>query len=209
MRKHREQRHAVRHHEPGKIDDGAKQLGYLLGDRRDRHPAGRVPDQDDPASLSDAASFTAVMTACVRSSCVTPATGDGSAANAARSKGRTPSDFGAIVFPRRREDRASAPRMALGFEQWRDLVPGRAVVPAAVDQDESCFGFDIADPLSFELRRLRPLRTAAGDRLRLRECRKRKSERPCHQGRRPGGPPQSPVPPGSRTRSSSRQDRRK
>jgi hypothetical protein len=49
MLEHREQRHAVRHHEPGKIDDRQKQVRNLLGDRRNRHPAGRVPDQDDLA----------------------------------------------------------------------------------------------------------------------------------------------------------------
>jgi hypothetical protein len=47
MLEHREQRHAVRHQEPGKIYDREKQVRDLLGDRRNCHPAGRVPDQDD------------------------------------------------------------------------------------------------------------------------------------------------------------------
>jgi len=49
MLEHREQRHAVRHQEPGKIYDREKQVRDLLGDRRNCHPAGRVPDQDDLA----------------------------------------------------------------------------------------------------------------------------------------------------------------
>jgi hypothetical protein len=35
--------------EPGKIYDREKQVRNLLGDRRNRHPAGGVPDQDDLA----------------------------------------------------------------------------------------------------------------------------------------------------------------
>src|SRR5882757_4733178 len=63
-------------------------------------------------SLNDAASFINATTACVRSSCVTPAMGDRSAANAAGSNGRRPSDAGAVALapaPGRSSVKASKP----------------------------------------------------------------------------------------------------
>ena len=61
-------------------------------------PPAECPTRMTLPSLSDAASFTKATTACVRSSCVTPAMGDRSAANAPGSNGRSPSDVGAIAL---------------------------------------------------------------------------------------------------------------
>src|SRR6266404_89434 len=61
-------------------------------------PPAECPTRMTLPSLSDAASFTNATTACVRSSCVTPAMGDRSAANAAGSNGLHLSDVGAIAF---------------------------------------------------------------------------------------------------------------
>src|ERR1700722_15654370 len=61
-------------------------------------PPAECPTRMTLPSLSDAASFTIATTACVRSSCVTPAMGDRSAANAAGSNGLHLSDVGAIAF---------------------------------------------------------------------------------------------------------------
>src|SRR6202041_2202957 len=61
-------------------------------------PPAECPTRMTWLSLSDAASFTNATTACVRSSCVTPAMGDRSAANAAGSNGLDLSDVGAIAF---------------------------------------------------------------------------------------------------------------
>src|SRR6202034_4419012 len=61
-------------------------------------PPAECPTRMTLPPLSDAASFTNAITACVRSSCVTPAMGDGSAANAAGSNGLRLSDVGASAF---------------------------------------------------------------------------------------------------------------
>ena len=52
---------------PGKIDDRAKQLGNVLGDRQIVIPPAECPTRMTLPSLSDAASFTSATTACVRS----------------------------------------------------------------------------------------------------------------------------------------------
>src|ERR1700726_4563415 len=75
-------------------------------------PPAECPTRMTLPSLSDAASFTNATTACVRSSCVTPAMGDRSAANAPGSNGQRPSDAGAIALipaPGRSSVKASKP----------------------------------------------------------------------------------------------------
>ena len=82
-------------------------------------------------SLTGAASFTNATTACVRSSCVTPATGDRSAANAAGSNGRRPSDAGAIACTpapgRSRVSTAKPPASSIGVilshAEWLCQLP--------------------------------------------------------------------------------------
>src|SRR6202021_2408010 len=77
-------------------------------------------------SPSDAASFTNETTACVRSSCVTPAMGDRSAANAGGANGRRPSDVGAIALtpaPGRSSAKAAKPLalrigVTLSHDEW-------------------------------------------------------------------------------------------
>src|ERR1700731_1694021 len=61
-------------------------------------PPAECPTRTTLPSLIGAASFTNATTACVRSSCVTPAVGDRSAANATGSNGLHLSDVGAIAF---------------------------------------------------------------------------------------------------------------
>ncbi len=91
-------------------------------------------------SLSDAASFTNATTACVRSSCVTPAMGDalgGERSGVERAKTERRGCY--RIYPRAgKVERQS--REAVGFKYWRNFVPRRMVVPTAVDQDKNCFG---------------------------------------------------------------------
>src|SRR5216683_4992470 len=157
MLEHREQRHAVRYQEPGKIYDREKQVRDPLGDRRNCHPAGQCPTRMTLPSLSDAASFTNATTACVRSSCVTPAMGDRSAANAPGSNGRRPSDAGAIALtpaPGRSSVKASKPLalsigVTLSHAEWLCQPPWIRTKTALLS--------DIAEPSSCDFAILRPV----------------------------------------------------
>src|SRR5271168_3716079 len=175
-------------------------------------------------SLNDAASFTNATTACVRSSCVTPATGDRSAANAAGSNGRRLSDVGAIAFtpaPGRSGVKAAKPLalsigVTLSHAEWLCQPPWIRTKTALVA--------DIAESSRLILRSLQPVEAAAryfalicplacrdelkGNGFKLPCCRKGTFERPSHQAQTVGDPPQPLVPPRLQTPFRSPQGRR-
>src|ERR1700733_2404967 len=94
-------------------------------------PPAECPTRMTLPPLSDAASFTNATTACVRSSCVTPAMGDRSAANAAGSNGLRFSEVGAIAFtpaPGRSSVKAAKPLalsigVTLSHTEWLCQAP--------------------------------------------------------------------------------------
>src|ERR1700729_832045 len=111
-------------------------------------PPAECPISMTLPSLSDAAFFTTATTACVRSSCVTPAMGDRSTANAAGSNGRRPSDVGAIAFtpaPGRSRVKAAKPLalsigVTLSHAEWSCQPPWTRTKTALV--------VDITEPSS-------------------------------------------------------------
>src|SRR5258706_12877653 len=113
-----------------------------------RIPPAECPTRIPLPSLSAAAPFTNATTACVRSSCVTPAMGDRSAANAAGSNGLHLSDVGAIAFtpaPGRSSVKAAKPLVlsigvTLSHAEWLCQPPWIRTKPA--------FVADIAEPSS-------------------------------------------------------------
>src|SRR5882672_3033430 len=170
-------------------------------------PPAECPTMITLPSLSDAASFTNATTACVRSSCVTPAMDDRSAANAAGSNGRRPSDVGAIAFtpaPGRSSVKAAKPLalsigVTLSHAEWLCQPPWIRTKAALVA--------DIAEPSSSVFTIIttcisgryfaailppRPPRRTKGDGFKLPCCRKGTFERPSHQAQNGGDPPQHP-----------------
>src|SRR6202789_3509708 len=113
-------------------------------------PPAECPTRMTLPSPSDAASFTSATTACVRSSCVTPAMADRSAANAAGSNGLHLSDVGAIAFipaPGRSSVRAAKPLalsigVTLSHTDWLCQPPWI--------RTKTALGGDIAEPSSFD-----------------------------------------------------------